>query len=59
MLVSGNQARRFRTAPKHAKRIHLLLKRQIDDYEEKFGELKTDLPEKKESSREGKIGFSA
>jgi len=58
MLVSGNQARRFRMAPKHAKRIHLLLKKQIDDYERKFGSLKTDLPERKETSGGEKIGFN-
>jgi len=57
LMISGNQARQFRASPKHAKRIYLLLGRYLNEYEKKFGELKTQLPEKKETGPEGKIGF--
>lgn len=57
LFISGNQARQFRASPKHAKRIYLLLGKYLEEYEKKFGALKTDLPEKRETMQEGKIGF--
>ncbi|PIR71512.1 MAG: hypothetical protein COX89_01460 [Candidatus Nealsonbacteria bacterium CG_4_10_14_0_2_um_filter_37_10] len=57
LMVSGNQARQFCASPKHAKRIHLLLGKCLDEYEKKFGPLETQLPEKKETASEEKIGF--
>jgi len=57
LMVSGNQARQFRASPKHAKRIYLLLGRYLTEYENKFGSLETQLPEKKGTETEEKIGF--
>lgn len=61
MIASGNQGRQFHATPKHAKRIYLLLKQQIENYEKQFGELKTELPKpsqnKAEFKDETKIGF--
>ena len=57
LFISGNQARQFRASPKHAKRIYLLLGKYLEEYEKKFGVLETNLPEKRETIREGKIGF--
>jgi len=62
-ISSGNQVRQFTANPKHAKRIYLLLKQQIENYEKQFGEIKTQLP--KPASAEGfgvakeetKLGF--
>jgi len=57
-ITSGNQGRRFVASPKHAKRICLLLKQQLDKYEEKFGELKTALPQvPKNTQEQNKVGF--
>ena len=58
MIASGNQGRQFVANPKHAKRIYLLLKQQIEAYEKKFGELKTNLPQApKNTKEENKLGF--
>jgi hypothetical protein len=58
VLTSGNQARQFSASPKHAKRIYLLLKQQIENYEKQFGEIKTQLPSMpKNTSEEPKLGF--
>ncbi len=57
IFISGNQVRQFRASPKHAKRIYLLLGKYLEEYEEKFGALETQLPEKREATQEGKIGF--
>ena len=58
LLASGNQAKQYAASPKHAKRIHLLLKQQIDNYENQFGEIKTQLPERPQATQgENKIGF--
>ena len=56
-IFSGNQARRFFASPKHAKRISLLFKKYIDEYEEKFNEIKTELPEKPETGKKEQLGF--
>jgi len=57
LFVYGNQARRFRASPKHAKRIYLLLEKCLEEYENKFGRLEVQLPERREASQGGKIGF--
>ena len=62
LITSGNQGRQFTATPKHAKRIQLLLKQQIEVYEKQFGEIKAHLPdspigEAKMSQDESKIGF--
>lgn len=58
LIISGSQGRQFLATPKHAKRIYLLLKQQIEQYEEKFGELKTELPSKPKTTQEEKMGFA-
>ena len=63
LIASANQARQFTATPKHAKRIYLLLKQQIENYEKQFGEIKTQLPppaqagERPMITQENKIGF--
>lgn len=58
LVASGNQAKQYSATPKHAKRIYLLLKQQVEKYEEKYGEIITKLPEKPQSTQpENKIGF--
>ena len=58
LITSGNQGRQFTATPKHAKRIYLLLKQQIEQYEHQFGELKTQLPQKAQITQENnKVGF--
>ena len=58
LITSGNQRRQFSATPKHAKRIYLLLKKQIEEYEKKFGEIKTQLPEMpKTTQQERNMGF--
>ena len=58
LITSGNQGRQFTATPKHAKRIFLLLKQQIENYEKQFGEIKTQLPERPKNTNENsKIGF--
>ena len=58
LITSGNQGRQFMATPKHAKRIYLLLKKQVEEYEKRFGEIKTQLPQIPKMSQEGnKIGF--
>jgi hypothetical protein len=58
-IFSGNQARRFVASPKHAKRILLLLEKQIEDYEKQFAKLETKLPERIGTGRgkEEPLGF--
>lgn len=56
-IFSGNQARQFFATPKHAKRLFLLLEKQVSEYEKKFKKIETELPEKMETSREEEIGF--
>jgi hypothetical protein len=58
LITSGNQGRQFRVSPKHAKRISMLLERSLDEYEKKFGQLKTQLLEKtKETQTKEGLGF--
>lgn len=57
-IASGNQMRQFAVTPKHSKRIYLLLKQQVENYEKKFGEIKTQLPQKPQNTKEEtKVGF--
>jgi len=58
LITSGNQSRQFTVTPKHAKRIYLLLKQQIETYEKKFGEIKTQLLQKPHNEKEEtRVGF--
>lgn len=58
LITSANQGRQFVATPKHAKRIYLLLKQQIENYEKQFGEIKTHLPNQPKNTSENKnIGF--
>jgi len=58
LIMSGNQGRQFTATPKHAKRIYLLLKQQIENYEKQFGEIKTQLPSRPQGTQEEtKVGF--
>ena len=60
MITSANQGRQFSATPKHAKRIYLLLKQQIENYEKQFGEIKTQLPsmpQNPNSTEDPKLGF--
>ncbi len=57
VMISGNQARQFRSSPKHAKRILLLLEKQIDQYEKKFGLIEAELPQEKEATHDERLGF--
>lgn len=58
LIASGNQGRQFTATPKHAKRIYLLLKQQIENYEKQFGEIKTELPQRPQATQEeNKLGF--
>lgn len=58
-VASGNQLRNFIASPKHAKRIMLLLQKQVEAYEAKNGELKTELLQKKSQTSETdkRMGF--
>lgn len=57
-IISGNQGRQFQTTPKHAKRIYLLLGRILAEYEKKYNtKIETELPEKKETSKEKPMGI--
>jgi len=57
LITSANQGRQFVATPRHAKRIHLLLKQQIEAYEKKFGEIKTQLPTKPNITKEENKAF--
>ena len=57
VLMSGGPARMYVLSPKHAKRIMLLLEKQINEYESKFGELETTLPEAQGSTESEGLGF--
>lgn len=61
-VTSGRRGRIYVMTPKHAKRLHLHLKKDIEAYEKKFGELKTSLDKNKSTStgpRGQSFGFSA
>ncbi|RJR31577.1 hypothetical protein C4569_01305 [Candidatus Parcubacteria bacterium] len=56
LLIVGNQAAQYLCSPKHAKRIMLLFQKVVADYEKKFGELKTKLPEGAQTVKQD-VGF--
>lgn len=55
-LTSGNHARGYVATPKHAKRIMMLLSKQVSEYEKKHGEIATILP-KTPRNTEKRVGF--
>lgn len=57
ILMSGGPARMYVAGPKHAKRIKLLLDRQIEAYEKKFGAIKTELPKAQRGTKDEELGF--
>lgn len=57
-IISGHTARNYTLTPKHAKRVLMLLQKTVSDYESKFGELTTKLPEAPNQTQSKKIGFS-
>ena len=57
LMMSGGPARLYIASPKHAKRLMLLLKKQIEEYEKKFGELQTALSAPGKGSMEEEMGF--
>ena len=59
LLMSGNNARQYSLNPKHAKRFSMLLQKSIEEYEQKFGELKTELPKVTNQTEAKKFGFQA
>lgn len=56
-LASYSASRAFVCSPKHAKRMYLLLKTKIEEYEQRFGQLKTDLPPARKDKEAVRIGF--
>ncbi|MFA6603310.1 MAG: DUF3467 domain-containing protein [Patescibacteria group bacterium] len=59
LMMSGGPARLYMLSPKHAKRLMLLLQKQLADYEAKFGELKTALAQvAKGTTSEEEVGFN-
>jgi hypothetical protein len=46
-ITSGRRGRIYVLTPKHAKRLFLLLKKDLEEYEKKYGELKAGVPKKK------------
>lgn len=57
-ITSGNQIRFYNLSPKHAKRVMLLLQKEVANYEEKFGELLTELPTQPNQTDKKQFGFT-
>jgi len=57
LMMSGGPARLYVASPKHAKRLMLLLQKQLADYEAKFGDLKTALAAATKGTTEEEVGF--
>ncbi len=57
-IASGNQLRLYTLSPKHAKPAMMLLQKNIEDYEQKFGKLKTELPTVTNQTETKKFGFN-
>ena len=58
-FFSGNQVRQFLSTPKHTKRIYLLLKGQIENYEKQFGNVEAQNSSPNNTKEKGEeIGFS-
>ncbi len=59
-ITSGNQLRLYTLSPKHAKRVLMLLQKNINEYEQKFGELTTELPAiNQDQTKKKKFGFES
>ena len=43
-MHSGRSSKVYVLTPKHAKRILMLMQRDMDEFEEKYGQLETELP---------------
>ncbi|MBX4210454.1 DUF3467 domain-containing protein [Candidatus Parcubacteria bacterium] len=56
-VTSYNNGHAYAMSPKHAKRMYLLLKTRVEDYEKKYGELKTNLPQIKAVAEQRNLGF--
>ena len=58
IMMSGGPARMYVVSPKHAKRLMLLLEKQVGEYEKKFAKLDTALPETRPGTNEPEsVGF--
>ena len=57
-ITSGNQVRFYNLSPKHAKRVMLLLQKEVANYETKFGELLTELPTVPNQTEKKTFGFT-
>jgi len=59
LMMSGGPARMYSLSPKHAKRILLLLGKQMEGYEKKFGKVEAALPQTtgRTASSEEEVGF--
>jgi hypothetical protein len=57
LMMSGGPARLFVVSPKHAKRVKLLLERQIEAYEKKFGKIDASLPTATQATADEEVGF--
>jgi len=57
IVVSGNLGRSYFLSPKHAKRLLLLLQQRISEYEDRFGELQTSLPQATDQTGTESFGF--
>jgi hypothetical protein len=60
IAMSGNTARRYSLTPGHAKRLMLLLQKQVADYEKRFGELRAELPQQPDRTQaKDEMGFAS
>lgn len=58
LLISGKHGRSYSLTPKHAKRLSLLLNKQIEEYEKANGKIETKLPKRKDIKR-NPLGFQS
>jgi hypothetical protein len=58
-LISGNTGKRYVMSPMHMKRLSLLLNKEVDAYEKKFGKLDTELPKNEHTGEKITPGFKA
>ncbi|HYF12837.1 MAG TPA: DUF3467 domain-containing protein [Candidatus Paceibacterota bacterium] len=59
-FTSGRTGRQYHMTPRHAKRLFMLFKKNIQDYEKRYGELTTrlpDIPDKTKKPEGRLIGF--
>lgn len=58
LMMSGGPARLYVVSPEHAKRIKLLLERQLEAYEKKFNrKIDTSLPTAAPATADEEVGF--